>query len=87
LRWIIKEYKEELAQAQDESEILMKLVGKVTVEKEWLEKKLKSLASSDKKQMIEPKLTTLSLKGQCALLGLNRSSFYYKKAPELRKHK
>ena len=41
---VIKEYKEELAQAQDDNEMLMKLVGKVTIEKEWLEKKLKGLA-------------------------------------------
>lgn len=77
---VVKEYKEELAQAQDDNEMLMKLVGKVTIEKEWLEKKLKSLASSDRKQMIEPKLITLTLKDQCALLGINRSRFYYKKS-------
>jgi len=82
---VVKEYKEELAQAQDDNEMLMKLVGKVTIEKEWLEKKLKSFASSDKKPMIEPKLTTLSLKDQCALLGLNRSSFYYKKSTRAKK--
>jgi hypothetical protein len=33
----------------------------MTVEKEWLEKKLKSLGLSDKKQLIEPKLDSLSL--------------------------
>jgi putative transposase len=54
-----------------------KSVGKMTVEKEWLEKKLKSLGLSDKKQLIEPKLNSLSLTQQCALLGLNRSSYYY----------
>jgi putative transposase len=43
----------------------------------WLEKKLKSLGLSDKKQLIEPKLDSLSLTQQCALLGLNRSSYYY----------
>jgi len=40
---VVKEYKEELAQAQDENEMLMKLVGKITIEKEWLEKKAKKL--------------------------------------------
>jgi len=35
--------------------------------------------------MIEPKLTTLSLKGQCALLGLNRSGFHYKKSTKAKK--
>jgi putative transposase len=57
--------------------MLTKIVGKMTVEKEWLEKKLKSLGLSDKKQLIEPKLDSLSLTQQCALLGLNRSSYYY----------
>jgi len=31
---VVKEYKEELAQAQDDNEMPMKLVGKVTIEKE-----------------------------------------------------
>jgi len=75
----VKEYKENLVQAQEENEMLTKLVGKVTIEKEWLEKKLKSLASSDKKIMLEPKLKKISLSHQCRLLGLNRSGFYYKR--------
>ncbi|HIG65530.1 MAG TPA: hypothetical protein EYQ43_08265 [Methyloprofundus sp.] len=57
----VKEYKEDLAQAQEENEMLTKLVGKVTIEKEWLEKKLKSLASLDKKNILEPKLKEISL--------------------------
>ena len=74
----VKEYKEELSAAHEQNEMLTKIVGKMTVEKEWLEKKLKSLDSSDKKAMIEPKLKNLSLSQQCALLGLNRTSHYYK---------
>ncbi len=38
----VKEYKEELVQLNKENEMLTKIVGKMTVEKEWLEKKLKS---------------------------------------------
>jgi len=75
----IKEYKDDLAKSQEENEMLVKLVGKVTIEKEWLEKKLRSLASSDKKDMIEPKRNDLSPRLQCQLLGLNRSSLYYQK--------
>ena len=87
----IKEYKEELSAAQEQNEMLTKIVGKMTVEKEWLEKKLKSLGLSDKKQLIEPKLDTLSVTRQCTLLDLNRSSFYYKnrenpKKEEIRAH-
>jgi putative transposase len=47
----VKEYKEELSAAQEQNEMLTKIVGKMTVEKEWLEKKLKSLGLSDKKQL------------------------------------
>ena len=75
----VKDYKEDLLVAQEQNEMLTKIVGKMTVEKEWLEKKLKSLGSSERKQLIEPKLNTLALTQQCALLGLNRSSLYYKK--------
>ncbi len=58
----VKEYKEELSAAHEQNEMLTKIVGEMTVEKEWLEKKLKNL----------------SLSQQCALLGLNRTSHYYK---------
>ena len=73
----VKEYKVELSAAQEQNEMLTKIVGKMTVEKEWLEKKLKSLGLSDRKSMVEPKLKTLSLSQQCALLGVKRSSYYY----------
>jgi len=39
---ISKALKQELVLAQEENEMLTKIVGKMTVEKEWLEKKLKS---------------------------------------------
>ena len=79
----VKEYKEELLAVREQNEMLVRIVGKVTVEKEWLEKKLKSLGLSEKKQLIEPKLKNLSLTQQCALLGLNRSSLYYKSSEKL----
>ena len=39
----VKEYKEELIKSQEQNERLTALVGKVTVEKEWLAKKAKKL--------------------------------------------
>jgi hypothetical protein len=39
----VKEYKEELSAAQEQNEMLTKIVGKMTVEKEWLEKKRRFL--------------------------------------------
>ena len=50
----------------------------MTVEKEWLEGKLQSLGLSDKKELIEPKLTYISVSTQCKLINLNTSSLYYK---------
>ncbi|CAC9954403.1 hypothetical protein [uncultured Gammaproteobacteria bacterium] len=76
----VKEYKDELIKTQVQNE----LVGKVTVEKEWLVKKLKSLGLSNRKQLVDlkPSLlhtsSSLSVNHQCQLLGINRSEIYYK---------
>ena len=84
---VVKEYKEELIKSQEQNERLTALVGKVTVEKEWLAKKLVSLGSSKLKQLVDLKPTslrtstpksTLSINHQCQLLGINRSGLYYK---------
>jgi putative transposase len=67
---------------------LTALVGKVTVEKEWLAlcsvpprgvKKLKSLGSSELKQLVDlkPSPASISINHQCQLLGINRSGLYY----------
>ena len=62
----VKEYKEELIKSQEQNERLTALVGKVTVEKEWLAlcsvpprgvKKLVSLGSSKLKQLVDLKPT------------------------------
>jgi putative transposase len=81
----VKEYKEELVAAYEENEMLTKIVGKMTVEKEWLEKKLKGLDLSDKKQLIEFKPKEVSLSRQCELLALNRSSLYYQNKTNVKK--
>ena len=75
----VKEYKEELIKSQEQNERLTALVGKVTVEKEWLAKKLKSLGSSKLKQLVDlkPSPASISINHQCQLLGINRSGLYY----------
>ena len=67
----VKEYKQELVLAKEKNEMLTKIVGKMTVEKEWLEKKLKSLGLSDKKKLIEPKLEKISVSQQCNFLNVS----------------
>ncbi len=80
----LKKYKDELIKAQAQNERLTTLVGKVTVEKEYLAKKLISLGSSSCKQLVDLKPSSLhtphslSVNQQCQLLGVNRSGLYYK---------
>ncbi len=81
----IKEYKDENLKLQSKIDDYAKIVGKMTVEKEWLEEKLQSLDLSNKKELIESKLTYISVSTQCKLIKLNPSSLYYK--PIENKHK
>lgn len=74
----IKEYKDANIILRSKIDDYAKIVGKMTVEKEWLEGKLQSLDLSDKKELIEPKLTYISVSTQCKLINLNPSSLYYK---------
>jgi len=80
----IKEYKDENIKLQSKIDDYAKIVGKMTVEKEWLEGKLQSLGLSDKKELIEPKLENISISTQCKLVKLNPSSLYYK--PVISRH-
>ncbi len=81
----IKEYKDENLKLQSKIDDYAKIVSKMTVEKEWLEEKLQSLDLSNKKELIESKLTYISVSTQCKLIKLNPSSLYYK--PIENKHK
>lgn len=74
----VKEYKDEIKAKEAEIEELQKALGKTTIERDWAVKKLKSLGSSNRQSLVEPKLGTLSLTRQCELIGLHRSSLYYK---------
>ena len=87
----VKEYKTEIGKLQGQIDEYAKTVGQLTLEKGWLEGKLKSLDLSTKRSMVESKLKTLSIVRQCELLGLNRSNCYYipsinEKKLEIKKH-
>ena len=75
---LIKEYKAEVSKKESEIEVLQKTVGKITIERDWLERKLQSLDSSKKKLFVDPELKILSISRQCILLGVDRSHVYYK---------
>ena len=74
---VIKEYKDENSKLQIQLDEYAKVVGKLTIEKDWLSGKLKSLDLSKRKKMVESELEILSIVKQCELLSINRSSLYY----------
>ena len=74
---VVKEYKNEIEILQKSNDILAKKVGNLTIEKEFLEGKLKGLVSSkSRRNFIDTKLD-ISLNKQCQLLSINKSSLYY----------
>lgn len=74
---VVKAYKDEIETLQKDNDALAKKVGNLTIEKDFLEGKLVSLASSkERKALLDTKLN-LSLNQQCQLLQINKSSLYY----------
>ena len=74
---VVKEYKDEIETLQKLNDELAKKVGNLTIEKDFLEGKLVSLASSsERKTLVDTKLD-LSLNKQCQLLHVSKSSLYY----------
>jgi putative transposase len=72
-----KEYKDENKLLKEKLDKYAKVVGKMTVENEWLSGKLRSLDWTNKESLIEPKLKEISLSKQCELLDFSRNNFYY----------
>lgn len=71
-------YKDEIQTLQKDKDAIAKKLGETIVEKEFLEGKLVSLASSkERKALLDTKLN-LSLNQQCKLLSISKSSLYYK---------
>jgi putative transposase len=59
---------------------LFEQIGRLKMEGEWLKKKLTTSVET-KRTLLEPHHPALSIRRQCALLGLNRAAYYY--APAL----
>jgi len=76
-----KTYKDEIEDLKSENEQLAKALGKATIKAEWAAGKLKSLDLIDRKSLIESKHNQLSVSEQCELIGISRSSYYYKAVP------
>ena len=74
-------YKKQLKAKEEEIDELAKALGKTTVERDWAVKKLVSLDLSNKKSLVDSKLTTISKTSQCKLLGISRATLYYAPRP------
>ncbi len=59
-------------------EELYRQIGQMKVELEWLKKKIVEASVVEKRKEMELKNPMISLSRQCDLLGMNRSSFYYR---------
>ena len=75
-----KENKKRIEKLKEENDALAKALGKTTVERDWAVEKLKSLDLSDKKDLVDSKLS-ISKTRQTELLGISRSILYYKPKP------
>jgi len=74
---VVKEYKDKIELLKKDKDMIAKKLGETIVEKEFLEGKLVSLASSkERKTLLDTKLN-MSLNQQCKLLKVNKSSLYY----------
>lgn len=74
-------YKDEIEELKDQNDELAKTLGKTTIERDWAVKKLQSLDLSNKKDLVDSKLTKLSMARQCEILGVSRSTLYYEPKP------
>lgn len=66
---------------EDRETDLYEQIGRLKMELEWLKKKLPSLVEA-KRMLIELAHPEISVRRQCELIGLNRSSLYYMPAME-----
>jgi putative transposase len=73
----VKKYKDENVELKAKIEEYAKVVGKITVKRDWLQGKLVNLGLSKKQEIAEPKLNSISLSRQCELLEISRNHFYY----------
>lgn len=74
---VVKEYKDEIETLQQEKDAIAKKLGETIVEKEFLEGKLVSLASSKERRSLVDSKLDISLNKQCKLLHISKSVLYY----------
>jgi len=76
-----KQSKQAIKKLQEENDALAKTLGRTTVERDWAVGKLESLDLSDKKDLVDSKLTSLPVTRQAQLIHMSRSTLYYTPVP------
>jgi len=77
-----KAYKDEIEELKAKNDTYAKTVGQLTIERDFLEKKLDSSVSlNSRKDMVETGYSLLTIARQCEILHIPRSSFYYEPKP------
>ncbi len=80
---LFKEYKKKIEELEKKNERYAKKIGELTIEKEWLEKKLRGSDLRAKQALLlqaKDKIDTkLSANKKARLLGISRSALYYTK--------
>lgn len=72
----VKEYKDENRELHAKIDEYARVVGKITVERDWLQGKLVSLDLSTKQELVEVQADNISLLKQTKLLEISRGHFY-----------
>lgn len=75
---VVADIKKTVIEQDKKIDELHRQLGKRTAELEWASKKLQSLDFKVKSGLVKSELGKISIQKQCVLLGLNRSSYYYK---------
>jgi putative transposase len=77
----VAEIKNTVIEQEKKIDELHRQLGKRTAELEWASKKLQSLDFKVKRCLLKSEPEGLSVQKKCALLGFNRSSYYYQASP------
>ena len=69
------------SESQAKEAELFQQIGKLQMELEWLKKNLSCSDAHELRKLVDPGQPGLSVSRQCALLGLPRSTLYYRSVP------
>lgn len=77
----LRNIKESLRESQKREDELHRQIGKLTAEVNWAKKNLSKLDLPAKRSLIRKNEEAVSVRNQCELMDLSRSSFYYEPEP------